>query len=108
MGEIAEMMINGEMCQDCGCFFEDGESPGYPRSCCDDEPDQKQISVSDKHYEKLAQLKHKALTSIASVIDQVKKIDPDNIYADKATKSFNRLVIHTRGLLKQLETKRGG
>jgi hypothetical protein len=33
MGEIAGMMLDGVMCQECGEFFEDGEAPGYPRSC---------------------------------------------------------------------------
>lgn len=33
MGEIAEMMINGLMCQYCGEFMDDFEEPGYPRSC---------------------------------------------------------------------------
>lgn len=37
MGEIAEMMINGEMCQECGQFL--AEEHGYPISCveCDGE-----------------------------------------------------------------------
>lgn len=34
MGEIADAIIEGEMCEDCGCFFEDGAAPGFPRSCC--------------------------------------------------------------------------
>jgi len=32
MGEIAEMMIDGTLCQFCGEYLEDG-APGYPRSC---------------------------------------------------------------------------
>lgn len=37
MGEIADAMINGFLCQYCGVFL-DGEEPGYPRSCedCED------------------------------------------------------------------------
>lgn len=41
MGEIADMMINGSMCQYCGECFDD--EPGYPRSCpscSSDEDDQ--------------------------------------------------------------------
>lgn len=34
MGEIAEMVIEGLLCQECGCFI-DGDTPGYPRSCED-------------------------------------------------------------------------
>ena len=33
MGEIADMMINGEMCAMCGEFLHDGEDAGYPRYC---------------------------------------------------------------------------
>ena len=37
MGEIADAMINGLLCEQCGCLI-DGEEPGYPRSCaeCED------------------------------------------------------------------------
>ncbi len=39
MGEIAEMHLNGTLCQYCGSVFDDiisgEESPGYPRSCED-------------------------------------------------------------------------
>lgn len=32
MGEIAEMIVDGEICQICGEVFDD-EPPGHPRSC---------------------------------------------------------------------------
>jgi hypothetical protein len=32
MGEIADLMIEGEICEGCGCEL-DGEAPGYPRRC---------------------------------------------------------------------------
>lgn len=32
MGEIAEAIINGYLCEECGCPV-DGEEPGYPREC---------------------------------------------------------------------------
>ncbi|WP_169736931.1 hypothetical protein [Sporolactobacillus terrae] len=34
MGEIAEMMLNGFYCEQCGCLI-DGEETGYPRLCED-------------------------------------------------------------------------
>ncbi len=39
MGEIAEMMLEGAMCEQCGEFIDDGEECGYPRLCagCSDE-----------------------------------------------------------------------
>lgn len=37
MGEVAEMLIEGLLCEGCGIFL-DGEHPGYPRKCeeCED------------------------------------------------------------------------
>jgi hypothetical protein len=32
MGEIADSLLDGTMCEGCGEFL-DGESPGYPRYC---------------------------------------------------------------------------
>lgn len=32
MGEIADAMINGELCEMCGVAL-DGDAPGYPRYC---------------------------------------------------------------------------
>ncbi len=32
MGEIAEMMLEGTLCEACGVYIE-GESPGHPRYC---------------------------------------------------------------------------
>lgn len=34
MGEIAEAIVNGEMCEYCGACIPDDEAPGFPR-CCD-------------------------------------------------------------------------
>jgi len=33
VGDISDMIIDGEMCGECGEIFMD-ESTGYPRSCC--------------------------------------------------------------------------
>lgn len=32
MGDIAEMIIMGIMCEQCGVFLE-GDAPGFPRRC---------------------------------------------------------------------------
>lgn len=34
MGEIADMMINGDLCQLCGCYM-DEHAAGHPRTCAD-------------------------------------------------------------------------
>lgn len=39
MGEIAEMILNGVLCDICGCLV-DGEEVGYPRKCEDCEEDE--------------------------------------------------------------------
>lgn len=39
MGEIAEMMLEGILCQECGGFIDDHEADGYPRSCKDCQED---------------------------------------------------------------------
>jgi len=37
MGDIADAMIGGLFCEQCGGLI-DGEEPGYPRNCgCDSE-----------------------------------------------------------------------
>jgi hypothetical protein len=33
MGEIAEMMLDGTLCECCGEFIHDGEAEGFPRYC---------------------------------------------------------------------------
>jgi hypothetical protein len=36
MGEIADMMLDGTMCQGCGVWLHDGaDGPGYPGYCSD-------------------------------------------------------------------------
>ncbi|MCG1009254.1 hypothetical protein J4760_04200 [Salinicoccus sp. ID82-1] len=39
MGEIADMMLDGTLCEGCGVVFDDivagEEEPGYPRTCED-------------------------------------------------------------------------
>jgi hypothetical protein len=35
MGDIAEMILEGLLCQVCGAYIEEGEAEGYPRSCSD-------------------------------------------------------------------------
>lgn len=38
MGKVAEMIIDGLLCEQCGCLI-DGDDPGYTRKCedCEDE-----------------------------------------------------------------------
>lgn len=39
MGEAAEMILDGTVCEGCGEAFDpDDESPGYPRRCVGCEP----------------------------------------------------------------------
>ena len=34
MGDVADMMLDGTLCEGCGVFM-DGEAPDYPRLCAD-------------------------------------------------------------------------
>lgn len=43
MGEIAEMMLEGLMCEGCGEFMEDMDEPGFPRRCAGCQPDAPQL-----------------------------------------------------------------
>lgn len=38
MGEIAEMMLNGSLCEGCGELMPDHREPGYPRRCSGCQP----------------------------------------------------------------------
>jgi len=57
MGEIADMMINGEMCQSCGVFIldDDGHGVGYPSFCggCQTEQGINEFGqkLEDEHHE---------------------------------------------------------
>lgn len=33
MGDVADMVLEGTLCEVCGVYIEDDEAPGYPRSC---------------------------------------------------------------------------
>lgn len=33
MGDIADMMLDGTLCEACGCYLDDGAADGYPRYC---------------------------------------------------------------------------
>lgn len=35
MGDIAEMILMGVLCEECGAYIGDDEAPGYPRKCND-------------------------------------------------------------------------
>lgn len=48
MGDIAEMMLDGTLCEGCGVYLED-ESDGIPRRCADCvKEDRQYASVSQK------------------------------------------------------------
>lgn len=42
MGEIADMMLDGTLCEGCGVYLEDEDSDGVPRRCagCGGEADE--------------------------------------------------------------------
>lgn len=51
MGEIAEMILDGTLCERCGCFI--GEPVGYPRECfaCTASADELTPDLEDSSYD---------------------------------------------------------
>lgn len=41
MGEIADLVLSGLLCQMCGTLMDDHLEPGYPRTCDDCKPRRK-------------------------------------------------------------------
>lgn len=35
---VADMVLEGLLCEECGCYVDDMEAPGYPRKCEDCKP----------------------------------------------------------------------
>ena len=50
MGEIAEMMLDGTLCQVCGGII-DGDTPGYPRYCEDCAKDEVVSDIEEIEYD---------------------------------------------------------
>ena len=50
MGEIAEMMLDGTLCQVCGSII-DGDTPGYPRYCEDCAKDEVVSDIEEIEYD---------------------------------------------------------
>lgn len=50
MGEIAEMMLDGTLCQVCGSVI-DGDTPGYPRYCEDCAKDEVEQNIEEIEYD---------------------------------------------------------
>lgn len=50
MGEIAEMMLDGTLCQICGSVI-DGDTPGYPRFCLDCAKDEVVSDIEEIEYD---------------------------------------------------------
>lgn len=44
MGEIADMMIDGTLCEGCGVHLDD-EPAGYPRRCADCQKDERTSNI---------------------------------------------------------------
>ena len=60
MGEIAEMMLDGTLCEECGVYIA-GEGYGVPRRCRDCRPskkEQKAMNVARSEAEQAAAKKH--------------------------------------------------
>jgi len=81
MGEIADMMIDGEMCQECGEYLGDGD--GYPRTChgCGGDGANPTVLISDKHTS--CGLCHKKFKNKTALVDHIR---------NKHAKNVNKLI----------------
>lgn len=52
MGDVADMLIDGTLCEDCGAVIDD-DSPGHPR-CCNDCERERGIAAVDSAARTLA------------------------------------------------------
>lgn len=58
MGEIADDMVNGLICEQCGTFI-DGREPGYPRRCADCKKEKVTVLINEKGVKNASKPKHK-------------------------------------------------
>ena len=78
MGEIADMMIDGTLCEGCGVYLDDGPS-GYPRRCADCEESER---IADIHANVVASAKrHKVKCHICG-----KRVSPEGLKQHKDAK----------------------
>ena len=49
MGEIADMTLEGILCEGCGIYLDDGNESGYPRRCEDCAKDMPPIQKATKN-----------------------------------------------------------
>lgn len=52
MGEIADMMLEGDLCQVCGCYMEGGD--GFPQTCPACRAEAEEQSQAEPKREKVA------------------------------------------------------
>lgn len=55
-GEIADMMLDGLMCEGCGVWMDDFESPGYARLCAGCRRERRQRVPNNPRYESFEQI----------------------------------------------------
>lgn len=113
MGEIAEMMLDGTLCERCGSFI-DGDSPGFPRLCSSCKPkknkkNKKKVSIKALFINPFASL----LSNRVEVIDLKIKENGDldleecykildcNLVQFVYTHQNKILVVDEEGLLKE-------
>lgn len=52
MGDIADMLLEGILCIECGCAFGDNYCPGHPRTCEDCIKEQTEAKQRRRHNKK--------------------------------------------------------
>lgn len=75
MGELAEYILNGDDCQECGQYIGDGD--GFPRSCSDCQPQPKQRKRKRRKKRKMSQQKQEAPTSLEQALVDINFLKED-------------------------------
>lgn len=77
MGEIADSMIEGEMCQYCGVYL-DGDRPGYPRSCSSCRPNSASRERKERNKNKGNSTGQAAIKGVFNFLKGKKNIEEDD------------------------------
>lgn len=92
MGEMAEMMINGDLCENCGSYIDEEGGDGFPRYCSESCANDR--GVDDNAFNKEHE---EALTAIESALREYKKIAYKFKCEKNKCKKTSKGVLHQKG-----------
>lgn len=97
MGEIADMMLEGDLCEGCGSFLE-GEGDGVPRYCRDCKAEKRKLKYDARQVGAIAEKQRYWLEIALSQIDNPPGMYP-GVTVESAPGQFRKLI--ARGLVEE-------